>query len=263
MILFPQAKINIGLRIIGVRPDGYHELETLFCRIPLEDALEVIPAEEDRFDDGGFGAPQDNLVRRALTLLREETEVPPVEVILRKRIPTGAGLGGGSSDAAAMLLLLRRLFDLPVTDERLSELALRLGADCPFFLTRGSQIGRGIGERLTPFGLTLEGKVLTLLLPDIAVSTAEAYRGVGLSRPVEPLEESLRRPLEEWRTFVVNDFEATVFALHPELAEAKAALYRAGAAYASMSGSGSALFALSDAPLDLSNLSYTTYSYRL
>ena len=126
MIAFPQAKINIGLRITGVRPDGYHELETLFYRIPLCDALEVVPAERDGFDDGGFGDPEQNLVVRAMTLMRKEgVPVPPLEVILRKRIPTGAGLGGGSSDASSMLLMLRQLYAPDLTDKRLADMALR------------------------------------------------------------------------------------------------------------------------------------------
>jgi 4-diphosphocytidyl-2-C-methyl-D-erythritol kinase len=264
MIVFPQAKINIGLRITGVRPNGYHDLETLFLRIPLADALEVIPAEEDSFDDGGFGDPQANLVYRAMELLRHEVgSLPPLQVILRKRIPTGAGLGGGSSDASAMLLLLRRMLDLPLSDERLAELALQLGADCPFFLTEGPQIGRGLGEELTPFDLDLSGRVLTLALPGIHVSTAEAYGRIAISSPAEPLEQSLRRPMTEWREWVINDFESTVFALHPELAEIKEQLYAAGAVYASMSGSGSALYALSEAPLDLTNVTFPILSYRL
>lgn len=264
MIVFPQAKINIGLRVTGVRPDGYHDLETLFLRIPLADALEVIPADVDSFDDGGFGDPQTNLVCRAMALLRDEVgSLPPLAVILRKRIPTGAGLGGGSSDASAMLLLLRRILDLDISDERLAELALQLGADCPFFLTEGPQVGRGLGELLTPFDLDLKGKVLTLVLPGIHVSTAEAYGRISLSAPEEPLEQSLQRPMAEWRKWVINDFESSVFALHPHLAEIKDQLYAAGATYASMSGSGSALYALSDAPLALPNTTFPLLSYRL
>lgn len=268
MIAFPQAKINIGLRITGVRPDGYHELETLFYQIPLADALEVTPAKglHDTFDDGGFGDAKQNLVVRALHLLREEVgseSLPPVEVILRKRIPTGAGLGGGSSDASAMLLMLRRLFHLEVSDERLAELALKLGADCPFFLTSRPQIGRGIGEILTPYPLDLSGMALTLILPGIHVSTADAYRSIGISTPEEPLEQSLSRPMEEWRKWVVNDFETTAFAAHPELAVIKQQLYDAGAVYASMSGSGSSIYALSAAPLRRLDGNTTCFTYRL
>ena len=158
MIAFPQGKINIGLRITGVRPDGYHELETLFYRIPLCDALEVVPTERDTLDDGGFGDPQHNLVVRAVEIMREEgVAIPPLEVILRKRIPTGAGLGGGSSDASSMLLILRQLYAPDLSDKRLAEMALSLGADCPFFPTSGAQIGRGVGEQLHPSLLTYLG----------------------------------------------------------------------------------------------------------
>ena len=264
MIAFPQAKINIGLRITGVRPDGYHELETLFYRIPLCDALEVVPAERDSLDDGGFGDPEHNLVVRALTLMRKEgVAVPPLEVILRKRIPTGAGLGGGSSDASSMLLMLRQLYAPNLSDNRLSGMALRLGADCPFFLTKSPHIGRGVGELLSPFTLDLSGWVLTLILPGIHVSTAEAYQEIGISAPPEPLEEILRRPVAEWRNRVVNDFETHVFLRHPELAEIKDQLYAAGATYASMSGSGSSIYALSTAPLTRLYTQFTTYSYLL
>ena len=264
MIAFPQAKINIGLRITGVRPDGYHELETLFYRIPLCDALEVVPAERDSLDDGGFGDPEQNLVVRAMTLMRKEgVPVPPLEVILRKRIPTGAGLGGGSSDASSMLLMLRQLYAPDLSDKRLADMALRLGADCPFFLTKSPQIGRGVGELLSPFPLDLSGWVLTLILPGIHVSTAEAYQEIGISAPPEPLEEILRRPVTEWRNRVVNDFEIPVFARHPELAEIKDQLYAAGATYASMSGSGSSIYALSTAPMTRLTTQYTIYSYLL
>ena len=266
MIAFPQAKINIGLRITGVRPDGYHELETLFYKIPLCDALEVVPAERDSLDDGGFGDPQQNLnlVVRAITLMRKEgVPVPPLEVILRKQIPTGAGLGGGSSDATSMLLMLRQLYAPDLSDKRLADMSLRLGADCPFFLTKSPQIGRGVGELLSPFSLDLSGWVLTLILPGIHVSTAEAYQEIGISAPPVPLEEILGRPVTEWRNRVVNDFEIPVFARHPELAKIKDQLYAAGATYASMSGSGSSIYALSSTPLTRLSTQYTTYSYLL
>lgn len=264
MIAFPQAKINIGLRITGVRPDGYHELETLFYRIPLCDALEVVPAERDTLDDRGFGDPQHNLVVRAVEIMREGgVAIPPLEVILRKRIPTGAGLGGGSSDASSMLLMLRQLYAPDLSDKRLAEMALSLGADCPFFLTSGAQIGRGVGELLHPFPLDLSGWVLTLVLPGIHVSTAEAYREIGISEPAQPLKEILERPVAEWRDYVVNDFEVPIFAHHPELAEVKDQLYASGATYASMTGSGSSLYALSTAPLSRLTTQYTTYSYLL
>ena len=166
MIRLPKAKINLGLRILRRRPDGYHDIETLLLPIPLRDALEVLPSEEGmKYDFGDWGEPsEENLVVRAYHLVKAAyPELPPVEIILRKLIPTGAGLGGGSSDASNMLLLLDELFELGMSYDEMHQMATRLGADCPFFLRDEPQLGEGIGEQLSPFPLHLEGKVLTLL----------------------------------------------------------------------------------------------------
>ena len=258
MITFPHAKINLGLRIVRKRPDGYHDLQTLFVPIPLCDVLEVLPSDHGiLWDDGGFGesTQEENLVMKAYRLLSEEVGgLPDVEVILRKKIPTGAGLGGGSSDASHMLLMLCSLFDLRVSDESLHAIARRLGADCPFFLKKGPQIAEGIGDILEPFPLDLKGLHLTLVFPGIHVSTKQAYAGVVPQVPEEDIRASLQRPMIEWRDTLVNDFEPSVFAAFPVLAEMKQSLYDHGAEYASMSGSGSTLFALSHQPIE--NLPY-------
>lgn len=266
MIRLPKAKINLGLRILRRRTDGYHDIETLLLPIPLRDALEVLPSDgEMKYDFGDWGEPsEDNLVVRAYHLVKEtHPELPPVEIILRKRIPTGAGLGGGSSDASNMLLLLDELFELKMSYHEMHQMATQLGADCPFFLRDEPQLAEGIGEKLSPFPLHIEGKVLTLLHSDLHISTAEAYGGVVPSEAGPSLREVLARPIEEWRQTLHNAFEPHIFQRYPILAHGKEQLYQAGATYAAMSGSGSTLFALSDAPLLISDWKGTQQTYIL
>lgn len=265
MIVFPKAKINLGLRVLRKRADGYHDLQTLLYPIPLRDCLEIIPSDKLTYDFGTWGEPaEDNLVVRAYRMLQElRPELPPVEIILRKKIPTGAGLGGGSSDATNMLMLLNQQFGLGFSYDDLHPLATRLGADCPFFLLDQPQMAEGIGERLTPFPVSLEGKVLTLLLSDIHVSTGEAYGGVRPRGQGDDVAEALRLPIEQWQSRLVNDFEPHIFALHPTLAEGKEMLYQAGAIYAAMSGSGSTLFGISDQPLEVNNWNGRQLTYTL
>ncbi|MDO4695722.1 4-(cytidine 5'-diphospho)-2-C-methyl-D-erythritol kinase [Porphyromonas sp.] len=260
MLRFPQAKINIGLNVIGRRSDGYHNLETVFYAIPFCDALEIIESKEMRIDFGGCDNlcdPQTNLVWKAYDLLRQQHKcsLPPVEIILRKQIPSGAGLGGGSSDASMTLLMLREMFDLPFDDEELKQLSGQLGADCPFFINPTPHYAEGIGDRLTPIDLDLSGKHLYLILPGIHISTKEAYAEVSPRSSSHDLRKWLQSPIGEWRDYVKNDFEEGVFARHPVLGEIKESLYLQGAEYASMSGSGSTMYALSKSPLDISKLS--------
>lgn len=265
MIVFPKAKINLGLRVRRKRADGYHDLQTLLYPIPLRDSLEIIPSDRLRYDFGSWGEPaEDNLVVSAYRMVQEvRPELPPVEIILRKKVPTGAGLGGGSSDATNMLLLLNRMFELGLSYDELHPIATRLGADCPFFLRDEPQLAEGIGEILTPFPVDLRGKVLTLLLSDIQVSTSEAYGGVQPSETGEDVAEALRLPIEQWRHKLVNDFEPHIFALHPILAEGKEALYKSGAIYAAMSGSGSTLFGISHQPLCIEGWNGRILTYTL
>lgn len=269
MILFPNAKINLGLNIVERRADGYHNLETVFYPIPLNDILEVVPLSgqmnEDAFSssnyhtsqiDGGSllhssgividGNPEDNLVVKAYRLLQREFDLPPVHICIHKSIPSGAGLGGGSSDAAYMLRILRQLFSLPLTDERLEELAATLGADCAFFVQERSVFATGIGNIFTPLpSFTLRGYKLALVKPDIFVSTREAFSQVHPHRPKVSLTDIIRFPVKQWHEAgMVNDFEESVFAIHPAIGDVKEKLYDLGASYASMSGSGSSLFAL-------------------
>ena len=251
MIAFPEAKINLGLRVVRKRADGYHDLETGFTKIPLRDALEVLPSETLLWE-GSPEVPEDNLVVRAYRAMqRLRPDLPPVQFILRKRIPSGAGLGGGSSDASATLKLLNTLLPNPLSPEDLHAVARSLGADCPFFLKETPQLAGGIGDELSPIDLPLSGLRLTLVLPDLFISTREAYASITPHEPEEPLRTTLARPISEWRETLKNDFEEALFPQYPLLGDIKRELYRAGALYASMSGSGSTMYALSTHPLTL------------
>lgn len=249
MILHPHCKINLGLNVVARRPDGYHNLETLFVPIPLCDELEMVEAPEFSFSQEGLpldNIPEDNLCVRAYRLMQSEfpKHMHPVRMRLEKRIPFGAGLGGGSSDAAHVLTGLRTLFSIPATDQQLQVLAARLGADCPFFIQNRPAYATGIGEQLTPIDLDLSPYRLMLVKPDDFVSTREAYSGITPRPSQHDLREAIKAPILEWKHLIRNDFEASVFPHHPSIARLKEALYAQGALYASMTGSGAALFAL-------------------
>lgn len=244
MLLFPNAKINLGLHVIRKRPDGYHDIETLFYPVPgLCDVLELVPAE--RFEMHCYNAEiaGENLCEKAWQLLASRFDIPPVAIHLYKKIPMGAGLGGGSSDAAFTLVGLNRLFGLQLPQDELAGLAARLGSDCAFFVYNRPMLARGRGEILTPVDFQLERTVRIFPQP-VFVSTRDAYAGITPQEPARDILSVLKHPIEEWKDLLFNDFEETVFAKHPSLAHAKKALYYDGAVYAAMSGSGSALFAI-------------------
>lgn len=243
------CKINLGLNITERRPDGYHNLQTIFYPVPLCDELTIREGQdEDVLTLGGNpleGEVQDNLVLRAVRLLRQEGfPVPPLSIDLRKVIPSGAGLGGGSSDAACMVRSLSRLYDLPLSEEQMECLVARLGADCPFFINPRPLYAEGIGDVFTPVSLNLSGWYLMLVKPDVYVSTREAYAGVHPHQPACSLLETAELPVGQWAGRMVNDFEESIFVSHPLLSDIKEELYNQGAVYASMSGSGSTLFGL-------------------
>lgn len=252
MVVFPCCKINLGLNVVSRRPDGYHNLETVFYPIPLHDNLEVVDApnatEPYLLHETGLhidGTPESNLVIRVLHSLRETyPQIPPVEIWLHKRIPSGAGLGGGSSDAAFMMRLLNEQYELGMDDDDMEYRLSRLGADCAFFNKAVPAFATGIGDQLMPLNFTLAGWDFVLVKPDIHVSTREAFSLVKPRRPERSILEALSHPVETWRDTVVNDFEKSVFMHHPEIAAIKMTLYDMGAAYASMTGSGSSVFAL-------------------
>lgn len=250
MICFPNAKINLGLNIVSKRSDGYHNLETVFYPLMIKDALEIIENKnlnKDVLIQSGIqvdGVAEDNLVMKALHLMREKYDFPKVEVHLLKNIPFGAGLGGGSADASFMLKLLNVTFNLGATDDELANLAVRLGADCPFFIYNRPMFASGIGEVFENIDLSLTGYHWVLVKPNVHVSTKDAF---ALIKPVEPklsLKEIIKRPIQDWKDLMANDFEASVFAKFPEIATIKEKLYEEGAIYASMSGSGSSVFGI-------------------
>lgn len=243
------CKINLGLNVVERRTDGYHNLQTIFYPVPLFDELTIRESEdEDVLMLGGNpleGDVQDNLVLRAVRLLRQEGfSVPPLNIDLMKVIPSGAGLGGGSSDAACMVTTLARLYNLPLSEEQMELLVGKLGADCPFFINPRPLYAEGIGDVFTPISLNLSGWYLMLVKPEVYVSTREAYAGVHPHMPAYSLLETIKLPVGQWVGRMVNDFEESIFSNHPLLAEIKQELYRQGAAYASMSGSGSTIFGL-------------------
>ncbi len=254
MIVFPNAKINLGLNITAKRPDGYHDLETVFYPIPLEDALEVGPLTDPTGDGSELelhcngipieGDPSDNLIVKAYRLLKEEFRLPPIRVYLQKQIPTGAGMGGGSADATFMLKLLNDQFHLRLTDSRLEELSARLGADCAFFVRNTPVFARGIGNVFSPVTLSLQGYWLAVVKPDVFVSTREAFSKVTPRKPLRSVREIVGLPVGEWRELLVNDFEESVFSVHPAIGAVKQRLYDLGALYASMSGSGASVYGI-------------------
>ncbi len=262
MLIFPKAKINIGLYVTRKRPDGYHDIETVFYPIPLHDRLETRPLRGSdapyAFQSVGLSVPgraEDNLVLRVLRDVQSEFDLPAIDVWLDKHIPMGAGLGGGSSDAACMLRALNEDYALGLNDTDMEQRVARYGADCAFFIKERPAYATGIGDVLSPVQLSLAGLTLVLVKPDVFVSTREAYAGVT-PRPAScNLPSALAAPVGEWRTNVFNDFEPSVFRAHPEIAAVKATLYDMGALYASMSGSGSAVFGLFSRPWeDLANV---------
>lgn len=260
MYSLPNAKVNIGLRVVGKRPDGYHDLQTVFCPIPLTDSLEVKRAKHLRqpyeFILSGLPIPSGgngdyNLVVRVFMSMRDEFSLPPTSIFLCKHIPAGAGLGGGSSDAAAMMLLLRDYYELDLTDAEIEQRLAAYGADCPFFVRNKPVYAEGIGNQFTPIDLSLKGMYFLLVKPPIHISTAEAYAGVTPSQPQSSLKDVLQNTsVKLWRNVVVNDFEASIFRRYPQIAAIKQTLYDMGAIYASMSGSGSAVYGLFTRPVD-------------
>lgn len=251
MICFPNAKINLGLNVVRKRPDGYHDIETIFYPIPVKDALEIVAADRQSFTQTGIpvDAPQEkNLVIKALNLLKTRYEIPPLEIHLLKAIPFGAGLGGGSADAAFMLRLVNDFCGLRIPPDQLEELASPIGADCPFFIRNTPVFATGTGNVFEPLALSLKDYHLCLVKPDVAVSTPEAYSRVTPAAPEISLKEIAKEPVYRWRQLMVNDFEKSVFPLHPVIGHIKDTLYREGALYAAMSGSGSSVYGIFEKP---------------
>ncbi|MBS0011265.1 MAG: 4-(cytidine 5'-diphospho)-2-C-methyl-D-erythritol kinase [Bacteroidales bacterium] len=252
MVIFPNAKINIGLYITGKRDDGYHNIESLFYPTGLQDALEFVvqPAGSypDEFTVTGIETDcsiPDNLVMKAINLLRKDYNIPPLKIHLHKTIPAGAGLGGGSSDAAFMLRYLNRYFSLGLDNDSLINLALKLGSDCAFFIRNKPSIIRGRGDIIKEVQVSLEGKYLLLVHPGIHISTAEAYSMLKVDeREADILEDRIKMPLSSWKNNITNDFQDIIISRYPVTGDIIDAIYDAGAIYCSMSGSGSAIYGI-------------------
>lgn len=267
MKFHPNAKINIGLNITNRRPDGYHDIETVFYPVQLVDHVEVYDdGDWDTYPEDSFnmmvlirwigkqqdtssydalkGSTGDNIVQKALALLRQYCEVPPLEICLTKNIPVGAGLGGGSADAAFFIREVNKRLSLGLTRDQLLEIASKLGSDCAFFIDNTPKYATGRGEILQDVPSVLDGYKIKVIKPLFNISTKEAYSMVKPQKPETSLLEDFRRPVKEWRGLIKNDFEQFLFPLHPELQRYKDALYESGALYASMTGSGSALFGI-------------------
>ena len=258
MIYFSSAKINLGLQVIEKRGDGFHNLSSLMYPVPLCDIIEIsqLPGQEIpvQFSQTGITVdtdPQKNLCIKAWDLVRAERPLPDLAIHLHKQIPVGAGLGGGSSNASTILLALNALTASPISSGRLKELAEELGSDCPFFLQSGPMMMEGRGELLSPVELSLDSFYLVLLFPEIHISTAEAYSAVRPRMPDIDLRQLIEAPINRWKDRVVNDFEESIFERYPLLHSHKLGLYRAGAIYASMSGSGSSLYGIFEKPPEL------------
>jgi 4-diphosphocytidyl-2-C-methyl-D-erythritol kinase len=247
MVSFPPCKINLGLNILSKRPDGYHDLETVFYPIPWTDVLEIIPSSKLSFQSTGNAIPgreEDNLCLRAYHLIKAEFDIAPVQIHLHKIIPTGGGLGGGSADAAYTLRILNEIFELKLSVEQLSRYASQLGSDCAFFIHDEPMHGSGRGELLEKTEANLKGKFFVLVNPGIHVATSHAFAGVTPGVPAHRLKEIIQQPIEKWSQTLKNDFEQSVFINYPAIADIKKQLYSMGAVYASMSGSGSSVFGI-------------------
>ncbi|MFD2145875.1 4-(cytidine 5'-diphospho)-2-C-methyl-D-erythritol kinase [Mucilaginibacter antarcticus] len=260
MINFPNAKINIGLNITERRSDGYHNLETIFYPVQIKDALEVIEVPELSFESSGLDIPgrvEDNLCVKGYHLLKKDFDLPPVKIHLHKNIPIGAGLGGGSADAAFFIRLMNDKFEMGLTIDQQLGYARKLGADCAFFIENKPVFAFEKGDEFEPVKLDLSAYSIVLVMPDIHISTSEAYGGVKPTPVSQSLYDLIYEPIGAWKKSIKNDFENNIFKNHPEIRGAKAALYDAGALYASMSGSGASVFGIFSKAPDLGYLEQT------
>ncbi|WAC11330.1 4-(cytidine 5'-diphospho)-2-C-methyl-D-erythritol kinase [Dyadobacter pollutisoli] len=249
MLVFPNAKINLGLNIVEKRVDGFHNIESCFYPVGWTDALEITPAGQFTFQSDGIAIPgngNDNLCAKAYQMLAVDYDLPPVKIHLLKAIPIGAGLGGGSADAAFTIKALNQQFNLQISHEKQLSYARRLGSDCAFFILNKPAYCFHRGDEFEDVSLSLAGKWIVMVNPGVHISTVEAYSGVQAKRSGKDLRTVLKEPVASWRDQIKNDFEATLFVKYPLLETIKNNLYNLGAFYASMSGSGSTLYGIFD-----------------
>ena len=246
MIVYPNAKINLGLNILHKREDGYHDIFSVFYPVKeCVDILEIIKSEKFQFTKSGIEIPDgENICEKAWKLLDTDFGIGNVKIHLHKQIPIGAGLGGGSADASFTLKYLNELFDLNLNSKELEKYALRLGADCPFFMDNTPKLVEGIGEKMTSIDLDLSNYEIRLVNPDIHISTKEAYSGIVPKTPVLSVEKIIELPIIKWKGKLKNDFEESIFEKHLQLEGIKDELYKQGSIYSSMSGSGSVVFGI-------------------
>ncbi len=272
MICFPNAKINIGLNITGRKPDGFHIIETILFPVELCDVLEFVEDnknnEEYNLNCTGIKlnvSAEDNICIRALRLIKKDYNVPKISIHLHKIIPVGSGLGGGSSDAAHMLKTLNKAFHLNISNKKLQRYASHLGSDCPFFINNSPAFAYETGNKFREIDLTLDGYYIVIVYPNIHISTGLAYSKAFIKQPGVSLEKTVHLPVAEWKNTVKNDFENTVFPKYPVLRNIKKELYNMGALYASLSGSGSALYGIFDSTPEIKERfgNYFVWQFRI
>jgi 4-diphosphocytidyl-2-C-methyl-D-erythritol kinase len=257
MITFPSAKINIGLNITSRRPDGYHNLETIFYPIKIKDGLEVIESPVMSFETSGIAIPghaNENLCLQAYDLLRKDFDLPNIKIHLHKKIPIGAGLGGGSADAAFFIKLINQKFKLDLSTEKMQNYCRKLGADCAFFIENKPVFAFGKGDEFESINLDLSDYFMALVMPPVHVSTGEAYRGVQPKKTQQSVKELIKLPIEEWQGKITNDFESHILKNHPTIRGVKTSLIETGALFALMSGSGASVYGIFKEATDLSFL---------
>lgn len=260
MLAFANAKINLGLNVTEKRPDGYHNLETVFYPVKIYDTIEITDADTTFCEIRGVAIPgdtKDNLCRQAYDLLKKDVDLPPQQITLLKNIPVGAGLGGGSADAAFLIKLLNTKFQLGLSTSQMQDYARKLGADCAFFIENIPVYATDRGDQFSPLAIDLSAYSTVLVKPPVHVSTADAFGGLMPSRPAVNVKELMGLPPDQWKDVLKNDFEETIFLKYPEIARLKASLYHAGATFALMSGSGSSVFAIFDRAVSLPDLEKT------
>lgn len=257
MIAFPNAKINIGLTIVKKRNDGYHDLETVFYPVMIRDVLEIVEAEELSFSLSGLAVPgrqEDNICLRAYHVLSRDMQLPQVKIHLHKNIPIGAGLGGGSSDASSFIKLMNDKFSLGLSNEKMENYASQLGADCAFFIRNQPVFAFEKGDKFESVPLDLSRYFIVLVMPDIHVPTSAAFRDIISSPSARNLKDLIKNDVTEWKDSVANDFEPGIMRQYPGISSIKESLYNSGALYASMSGSGSSVYGIFEAPVKLEEL---------
>jgi 4-diphosphocytidyl-2-C-methyl-D-erythritol kinase len=258
MISFANAKINLGLSITEKRPDGYHNIETIFYPVNMYDVLEFGDADTYSFEAFGIDIPEDgvNLCTKAYQILKNDfPAIQPISIKLLKNIPVGAGLGGGSSDAAYVLKAVNDLNKLGLSKEQLQQYASKLGADCPFFISNKPVFAEGIGTEFSEVEVGLSTYYIVIIKPEIHISTAEAYSNITPQVPKVDLRRAIKLPIQEWKYYITNDFELGIFEKYPLIQDIKNKLYEKGALYASMSGSGSSVFGIFEEEINLDDIS--------